>query len=192
VQPREGDDAQIDCAALEGTAFQSLVSCLVEELEQHERLLGATSQQLAAVLREVSERCSDDSPDQQADALSHLLVHAHELLSNVPDGSAEDFALSELDLSAERSPSILPESGVVRRSTLRSPSEPGRSEPGLPGAPDHVHISAADDFDDETEVTMPAITRMNHSVFDIDDDETEHTLPGLAPASTRRNGLRLG
>lgn len=198
LQPRPSDDAQIDCAALEGTAFLALVGCLVEELEQRRPGLGPTATQLASVLREVSERCSDDSPDQQADALSHLLIHAHELLGSADQLDAAGaldarfVPFDEPELGAERAPSILPESGVVRRSTLRSPSEPGRSEPGLPGAPSEVQIAAAaDDFDDETEVTMPAITRMNVSVFDIDDDETEHTMPGIAPASKPRNGLRL-
>lgn len=193
LDPRVTDDAQIVCAGLEGAAFQALVGCLVGELEHHAAALGASASQLASVLREVSERCADDSPDQQADALSHLLIHANELLSRVDATSAQDASSAEIDLFAERAPSMLPESGVVRRSTLRSPSEPGRSEPGLPGAPGAIQIAAAaDDFDDETEVTMPAITRMNVSVFDIDDDETEHTMPGLAPLSTRRNGLRLG
>lgn len=191
LQSRETDEAQIVCVGLEGTAFQTLVSCLVEELERHTAALGSSAVQLAHVLVEVSERCADDTPDQQADALSHLLVHAHELLSRVDATTSNDPTSAELDLFPERSPSMLPESGVVRRSTLRTPSEPGRSEPGLPGAPGQVHIAAADDFDDETEVTMPAITRMNVSVFDIDDDETEHTMPGLAPSSTRRHGLRL-
>ncbi len=204
LQPRASDETQIDCVALEGAAFQALVGCLVEELEQSHEALGATATQLASVLREVSERCSDDTPDQQADALSHLLIHAHELLAGATQlrgealfdarvvPSAELDASAVLELGPERAPSILPESGVVRRSTLRSPSEPGRSEPGLPGAPSEVQIAAsADDFDDETEVTMPAITRMNVSVFDIDDDETEHTMPGVAPASKPRNGLRL-
>jgi hypothetical protein len=214
LQLRPSDETQIDCVALEGMAFQALVGCLVEELEQSCTAIGATATQLASVLREVSERCSDDTPDQQADALSHLLIHAHELLAGaehiggeaafdaraVPSDELDAPAVlgssAARELGAERSPSILPESGVVRRSTLRSPSEPGRSEPGpsepgLPGAPGQIQIAAAaHDFDDETEVTMPAITRMNVSVFD--DDETEHTMPGVAPASKRRNGLRLG
>jgi hypothetical protein len=195
------DEAQIVVCALEGSELQDVVGLLAFELERASSEVDAAARQLASVLREVAARCADDAPEPQAVALAPLLFHAHQLLGggSVHDegeqGEQGDEVVSGVVAAApERAPSILPESGVVRRGTLRAPSEPGGSQPGVRGVPGHVPIAqSAGDFDDETEVTMPAITRMNVSVFDMmDDDETEHTLPGVAPPSTRRNGLRLG